>query len=224
MILDPRASPLPDGSVAGAVDVSSIIGTLGGGRGGGGLQFEMKDLPAREKLAHSLEAVDTRRKRAKLGNAAGGATGTQTPAAATPLTPRTPGTGKRTPGTGRSTAGARTPGTGRSRRTPAATASAGSATLTPAAQTLAAKLARRRGVDTPFGGGLTPGRQKRQSGASRRSGGGGKGGGLTPTPPPGTPGGGGGAGSMTPVAAAKGKLGAGRGGRSSLTDGLLVLK
>lgn len=221
MILDPRATPLPGGDghgsvPGGAMDMASFIGTLGG-IGSGRHQFEIKDLPARDKLAHRLEAVDTRRKRAKLGvGAAADGRGTHTPLPATPLTAqtpgsvqRTPGAGKRTPGTmGKETAGgAKMRGSGRTsgKVTPS----------TPAAQTLAAKLARRQRADTPFGGGLTPGRQKRRPSRLGR-GSGMTGDGLTPLPS--TP-----ARSATPVAAS-GKLGAAGGKRSSLTDGLLALK
>lgn len=215
MILDPRATPLPggggDGHVSGdAMDMAGFIGALGGITPGGH-QFEIKELPARDKIAHRLEAVDSRRKRAKLGvGAAADGRGTRKPAAATPLTPRTPGTGKRTPGTtGRRTAGgSKTPGVrGASRK------SLSAAPSTPAARALAARLAQRQSADTPFGGGLTPGRQKRRS---SRSGRGTTGDGLTPLPS--TP-----ARSATPVAA-NGKLGAAQGKRSSLTDGLLALK
>lgn len=217
MILDPRATPLPGGDgpgsvPGGAMDAASFIGTLGG-ISSGGHQFEMKDLPARDKLAHRLEAVDTRRKRAKLGvGEALDGRGTRTPLPATPLpgsVQRTPGTGKRTPGTvGSGTpGGAKTRGGGRS--------SGKTAPSTPAARSLAAKLARRQRADTPFGGGLTPGRQKRRSSRSGR-GSGTKEDGLTPLP--GTP-----ARSATPVAAS-GKLRAAGGKRSSLTDGLLSLK
>lgn len=199
MILDPRATPVPHagGDDALDMDMSGLIGALGG-VGRGGQQFEVKELPARDKLAHRLEAVDTRRKRAKLGpGAAADGRGTHTPAPATPLTPRTPGTtGKRTPGT----TGKRTPGKGKAAAMPS----------TPAARTLAAKLAQRQSADTPFGGGLTPGRQKRRSSRSGKSGGNRDG--LTPLPS--TP-----ARSATPVAA-NGKLDK----RSSLTDGLLALK
>lgn len=224
MILDPRATPLPgeEGSVAGGgVDVAGFIGALGG-IGGGGRQFEVKDLPARDKLAHRLEAVDTRRKRAKLGvGAAADGRGTHTPAPSTTLTPQTPRTGQRTPATGirtpgtmggRTPGGTRTPGGGRtSRKGRPGTA----APSTPAARTLAAKLAQRQSADTPFGGGLTPGRQKRRSSRSGR-GSGAKGGGFTPLPS--TP-----ARSATPITA-NGKLGAANGKTSSLTDGLLALK
>lgn len=223
MILDPRATPLPggDGSLTGGVmDVAGFIGTLGG-ISGGRHQFEVKELPARDKLAHRLEAVDTRRKRAKLGvGAAVDGRGTHTPAPSTALTPQTPGTaqrtpatGKRTPGTNRRTpGGAKTPGGG---RTSGKGKSGTAAPSTPAARTLAAKLAQRQSADTPFGGGLTPGRQKRRSSRSSR-GSGAKGGGLTPLPS--TP-----ARSATPIAA-NGKLGAAKEKRSSLTDGLLALK
>lgn len=206
MILDPRATPVPHarGDDALDVDMTGLIGALGG-VGRGGQQFEVKELPARDKLAHRLEAVDTRRKRAKLGlGAAADGRGTHTPSAATPATPQTPGTaGKRTPGTGKRTpakTGKRTPGKGKAAALPS----------TPAARTLAAKLAQRQSADTPFGGGLTPGRQKRRSSRSGKGGGGRDG--LTPLPS--TP-----ARSATPVAA-NGKLGK----RSSLTDGLLALK
>ena len=223
MILDPRATPLPggDGSLAGEVGVAGLIGALGG-ISGGGHQFEVKDLPARDKLAHRLEAVDTRRKRAKLGvGVAVDGRGTHTPAPSTLLTPQTPGTGQRTPATGKRTpgtigrrtpGGASTPGGGRmsgKRRSGAAAPS------TPAARTLAAKLAQRQSADTPFGGGLTPGRQKRRSSRSGR-GSGAKAGGLTPLPS--TP-----ARSATPITGS-GKLGAAKGKASSLTDGLLALK
>lgn len=221
MILDPRATPLPggDGSLAdGGMDVAGLIGALGG-IGGGGHQFEVKELPARDKLAHRLEAVDTRRKRAKLGaGAAVDGRGTHTPAPSTALTPQTPGTGQRTPATGtrtpgtigrRTPGGAKTPGGG---RTSAKGRSGTAAPSTPAARTLAAKLAQRQSADTPFGGGLTPGRQKRRSSRSGR-GGGAKGGGLTPLPS--TP-----ARSATPVTGS-GNVGAATGKPSSLTDGLL---
>ena len=214
MILDPRATPLPggsgDGSVSGGpMDVAGFIGTLGG-LTPGGRQFEMKELPARDKIAHRLEAVDTRRKRAKLGaGAAADGRGTHTPAPATPLTPRTPGTGKRTPGT----TGRRTPG---GRGALGKGKSFAAAPSTPAARALAAKLAQRQSADTPFGGGLTPGRQKRRSGRSGRGGSGTKGDGLTPLPS--TP-----ARSATPVSG-NGRQGASQGKRSSLTDGLLALK
>lgn len=223
MILDPRATPLPggDGSLAGGgMDVEGLIGALGG-ISGGGHQFEVKDLPARDKLAHRLEAVDTRRKRAKLGvGAAADGRGTHTPAPSTALTPQTPGLGQRTPGTGkrtpgttgrRTTGGVKTPGGG---RTSAKGKSGRAAPSTPAARTLAAKLAQRQSADTPFGGGLTPGRQKRRSSRSGR--GSVKGGGFTPLPS--TP-----ARSATPIAGSK-KLGAAKGESSSLTDGLLALK
>ncbi|CAM9764827.1 unnamed protein product, partial [Hapterophycus canaliculatus] len=206
MILDPRATPVPHGSGDDAldIDVTGLIGALGG-VGRGGQQFEVKELPARDKLAHRLEAVDTRRKRAKLGlGAAADGRGTHTPSAATPSTPQTPRTGgKRTPGTGRrtpATTGKRATGKGKAAVTPS----------TPAARTLAAKLAQRQSADTPFGGGLTPGRQRRRSSRSGKSGGNRDG--LTPLPS--TP-----ARSATPVAA-NGKLDK----RSSLTDGLLALK
>lgn len=221
MILDPRATPLPGGdgsSAGGRMDVAGLIGALGG-ISGGGHQFEVKELPARDKLAHRLEAVDTRRKRAKLGaGAASDGRGTHTPAPSTALTPQTPGTGQRTPATGK-----RTPGTIR-RRTPGGTRTPGggrssgkgrsgtAAPSTPAARTLAAKLAQRQSADTPFGGGLTPGRQKKRSSRSGR-GSGAKGGGLTPLPS--TP-----ARSATPVTGS-GKLGVAKGKPSSLTDGLL---
>lgn len=224
MILDPRATPLPGdgrhGSLpGGAMDVGSFIGTLGG-ISSGGHKFEIKDLPARDKLAHRLEAVDTRRKRAKLGvGAASDGRGTHTPLPVTPLTAQTPGSGQRTPRTGKRTpgtmgkgtpGGAKTPGGG---RTSEKGKSAAPSTL--AARTLAAKLARRQRADTPFGGGLTPGRQKRRTSRSGR-GSSTRGDGITPLP--GTP-----ARSATPVAAS-GKLGAAAGKRSSLTDGLLSLK
>lgn len=206
MILDPRATPLPGGSLAETVDVASIVGTLGGSLGG--QQFEMKDLPPRDKLAHRLEAVDTRRKRTKVGSTPGGR-GTRAPTSitTTPLTPRTPGSRKRTPGTGRL----------KSRRNAAEASRA--ASLTPAARTLAARLAQRRGVETPFGGGLTPGRQKKRSGS--KSGGMVKGDGLTPLPS--TPAAGGKTESATPVRG-KGKLRSEGGKQSSLTDGLLTMK
>lgn len=210
MILDPRATPLPDGAGIEALDVTSLIS-------GGGPRFEIKDLPAREKLAHRLEADDTRRKRAKLGlTGAAAAKATPTPSS-TPCTPRTPGAG-RTPGsTGR-------PRSTRSRQSSAATA-ATTASLTPAARTLALKLARKRSDTTPFGGGLTPGRQTRRRehkrGRSREKGG------ELATPTPSTPGSVVGmAGSGTPRVG--GKDGSSRGGSekmsSSLTDGLLAVK
>eukprot|EP00752_Nemacystus_decipiens_P007991 g7139.t1 len=221
MILDPRATPLPGGggSVAGGgVDVAGLIGALGG-MSSGGHQFEVKELPARDKLAHRLEAVDTRRKRAKLGvDAAADGRGTHMPAPSTALTPQTPGTGQRTPATGK-----RTPGT-IGRRTPGGSKTPGGgrtfgkgrsgtpAPSTPAARTLAAKLAQRQSADTPFGGGLTPGRQKRRSSRSRR-GSGARGDGFTPLPS--TP-----ARSATPVRGS-GQLGTAKGQPSSLTDGLL---
>ncbi|CAM9149982.1 unnamed protein product [Ectocarpus sp. 4 AP-2014] len=203
MILDPRATPLPEAG-GGAMDVASFMETLGGVVGGvGQQQFEIKDLPARDKLAHRLEAVDTRRKRAKVGaGAAADGRGTHTPAPATPITPQTPGTGGRTPGTGKQTPrGRRTPAKGKGKEKAAA--------VTPAARSLAARLAQRQSADTPFGGGLTPGRQRRRTNCS----GGGAGanrGGLTPLP--------------ASPAPAKGKSGAAEGKRSSLTDGLLTLK
>lgn len=201
MILDPRATPLPEAG-GGAMDVASFMETLGGVVGGvGQQQFEIKDLPARDKLAHRLEAIDTRRKRAKLGaGAAADGRGTHTPAPATPMTPQTPGTGRRTPGTGKRTpGGGRTPAKGKGK----------AAAVTPAARSLAARLAQRQSAGTPFGGGLTPGRQRRRTnrsgvGASANRGG------LTPLPA-----------SPAPT---KGKSGAAEGKRSSLTDGLLTLK
>eukprot|EP00903_Cladosiphon_okamuranus_P011850 g11133.t1 len=222
MILDPRATPLTGGdcSLVGGMDAAGLMGALGG-ISGGGHQFEVKDLPARDKLAHRLEAVDTRRKRAKLGvGAAADGRGTHTSAPSTAFTPqtpgmgqRTPGMGKRTPGTigGRTPGGVKTPGGG---RTPSKGRSGKAAPSTPAARTLAAKIAQRQSADTPFGGGLTPGRQKRRSSRSGR--GSSKGGRVTPLPS--TP-----ARSATPIAGS-GKLGAAKGQSSSLTDGLLTLK
>lgn len=219
MILDPRATPLPGDArhsslPGGAMDAASFIGTLGG-ISSGGHQFEIKDLSARDKLAHRLEAVDTRRKRAKLGvGAASDGRGTHTPLPTTPLTARTPGSIQRTPGTVKRTPGTigkRTPGVAKTRGGERTSAKA--VPSTPAARTLAAKIAQRQRADTPFGGGLTPGRQKRQSSRSGR-GSGTKGDGLTPLPS--TP-----ARSATPVAARRGVSG---GKRSSLTDGLLALK
>lgn len=224
MILDPRATPLPGGngsSAGGGMDVAGLIGALGG-ISAGGHQFEVKELPARDKLAHRLEAVDTRRKRAKLGvGTAADGRGTHTPAPSTALTPRTPGTGQRTPATGKRTPGTIGRRTPRGAKTPGGGRGSGkgksgtSAPSTPAAQTLAAKLAQRQSADTPFGGGLTPGRQKRRSGRSGK-GSGAKGNGLTPLPS--TP-----ARSATPIMA-NGKLGANKQKPTSLTDGLLALK
>lgn len=201
MILDPRATPLPEAG-GGAMDVANFMETLGGVVGGvGQQQFEIKDLPARDKLAHRLEAVDTRRKRAKFGtSAAADGRGTHTPAPATPMTPQTPGTGRRTPGTEKRTpGGGRTPAKGKGK----------AAAVTPAARSLAARLAQRQSAGTPFGGGLTPGRQRKRT---NRSGGaaGANRGGLTPLP--------------ASPAPAKGKSGTAEGTRSSLTDGLLTLK
>lgn len=226
MILDPRATPLPDGSPAAPMDFASVVAALGGDGGLGGRRFEVKDLPARDKLAHRLEAVDTRRKRAKLGlpPADGSEKPAQTPgsAAATPLTPQTPGTARRTPGTARRTPGTdrRTPGTGRSRDSHGMRGVATARPLTPAARTLVKKMARGKGTDTPFGGGLTPGRQKRQSRSRRGSSS--KEGGLTPLP--GTPSGGMRVGSATPVEGRGASTGAEGAKKSSLTDGLLAMK
>lgn len=228
MILDPRATPLPDGSLPAPMDFASIVGALGGDGGPGVKRFEIKDLPTRDKLAHRLEAVDTRRKRAKLGLRTDGSGNkqAQTPGSATPLTPRTPGAGRsKTPGTAQRTPGSgrRTPGTGRSRDSRGVrgvAAGAGATPLTPAARTLAAKLGHRKDAGTPFGGGLTPGRQKRRSGSRRGSGS--KGGGLTPLPV--TPAGGVRVGSATPVEGRGASTEAEGGKQSSLTDGLLAMK
>lgn len=219
MILDPRMTPLPDGSLPGtmsAVDIASVAATLGPGRSGG-RQFEMKDLPARDKLAHRLEAEDTRRKRARPGTAATDDRGT---ALRTPGSLRTP---LKTP---MSAAGRRD----LSSRSPRGPASPAPATLTPAGRMLAAKLANRRGGDTPFGGGLTPGSQKKRHRSSRR-GVHGKGDGLTPLPgstPGGTPVEGGGRNRLpTPVGGGDGmgkRSDTEKKARSSLTDGLLALK
>lgn len=201
MILDPRATPLPDGSGIGALDVRSFIS-------GGGPRFEIKDLPAREKLAHSLEADDTRRKRAKLGLTGAVAKATPTPSS-TPFTPRTPGAGRMHGSTGR-------PRSTRSTQS--------SASLTPAARTLALKLARKRSDATPFGGGLTPGRQTRRR--EHRRGRSGEKGSELATPTPSTPGSVvGKAGSGTPRVGGKGGSSSGGSEKSSsLTDGLLSVK
>lgn len=198
MILDPRATPLPDGSGIGAFDVRSFIS-------GGGPRFEIKDLPEREKLAHRLEADDTRRKRAKFGIAGAAAKATPTPSS-TPCTPRTPGAG-RTPGS------TERPRSTRSRQS--------SASLTPAARTLALKLARKRSNATPFGGGLTPGRQTRRRENKRGTSG------ELATPTPNTPSSiVGNAGSGTPRVGGKGgsRSGGSEKKSSSLTDGLLAVK
>ena len=214
MILDPRATPLPDGAMGGAVDMASIVGTVGGSWGG--RKFEVKDLPPRDKLAHRLEAVDTRRKRTKLGLAADGR-GTRTPVPGTPQTPRTPGTGRRTPGTSRTPGGGRTPGKARPIESHGRTV----APSTPAARALASKLALRQSVSTPFGGGLTPGRQKKRNSRSSKGGVGSRGEKLTPLPS--TPSEGGKFESSIPVVSRR-KSGKGEDKRSSLTDGLLALK
>ncbi|CAM9522453.1 unnamed protein product [Choristocarpus tenellus] len=154
MILDPRATPLPDGTLLGSM--ASFM-TTNGEKGVRGIEvgphFELKDLPRRDKLAHSLEAADTRRRRSK--GQQGAPPGLQhTPVVARKGTPRTPGL----------------PGTLLSSRRGGKKIEGPSPSplpLTPAARTLAGKLAQRSQGDIPFGGGLTPGRQKKRHGGVR---------------------------------------------------------
>lgn len=229
MILDPRMTPLADGSMPGtmsAVDIASVAAALGTAGGSGGRYFEIKDLPARDKLAHRLEADDTRRKRARPGglsstdNDRGSAL--RTPGSLrTPISSRTPRPGRRADG------GGSTPGPARRRESSmrgGVSASPASVTLTPAGRTLVAKLASRRSGDTPFGGALTPGPQKKRQRSTRN---GSTREGLTPllgsTPLEGAS-----ARLVTPVGGIMGRSRGGEAGQdkaqSSLTDGLLSLK
>lgn len=207
MILDPRATPLPAGSIPGvmtAVDVANVAASLDGTSSAGGRQFEIKDLPAREKLAHRLEAEDTRRKKTKLGvgNDGKGESALRSPGLTTPV-------------------GSRTPGSSRRRESHSVSPSPARSTLTPAGRSLAARLAQRQGMDTPFGGALTPGPQKRRSSSTRHRSDG-KGNDITPLPS-GTPIRRGKEGSVSAVGARERSRAEGK-SQSSLTDGLLAMK
>ncbi|CAM9203798.1 unnamed protein product [Discosporangium mesarthrocarpum] len=157
MILDPRATPLPDGTHSGSMASMLSAGALGPGALSTlpqGPHFELKDLSRRDKLAHKLEASDTRRRRSKGQVSGEGPRGVFTP---------TPGAGRRTTTPFRQGTPSSTPNSGRrsSRRTgveaPLPTP------LTPAARYLASKLVKKLGGETPFGGGITPGRQKKRT-------------------------------------------------------------